>query len=58
MSTRVLRDEHGLPRRGPTQLIRTKQHVCGRKCPLHEEPRVMAFAQALADQLKREFGQL
>ena len=37
MSTRILRDPKGYPRRGPTQVIRTKPHACGRNCPFHDE---------------------
>ena len=36
MTTRILRDPNGYPRRGPTQVIRTRPHACGRNCPLHD----------------------
>lgn len=42
MSTRILRDARGYPRRGPTQVIRTRPHRCGRSCPYHDSLKVAA----------------
>lgn len=37
MTTRILREPNGTPRRGPTQVIRTRPHTCGRNCPMHRD---------------------
>lgn len=46
MTTRILRDANGYPRRGPTQVIRTRPHACGRNCPAHDAEGALKFAAA------------
>jgi hypothetical protein len=48
VSTRILRTPDGYPRRGPTQVTRTRPHACGRNCPLHD-PLKFAAAKFLGE---------
>jgi hypothetical protein len=46
VTTRILRTPEGYPRRGPTQVIRTRPHACGRNCPLHDAAQALRLAAA------------